>query len=138
MQKMNALSEKRGRACSEDGSATIEVVMWLPVFLLVFSLAFDVAIMFVAESEAVRVVQDANRLTSIGRLESASDTETFIETNLQHLSTNVAATSTVNSSGVLRSVVTFPSTDLQTIGRFPGLNSVQITVAAEHLIEDFN
>lgn len=112
--------------------------MWLPVFLLVFSLAFDVAIMFVAETEAVRVVQDANRLASIGRLETAADTEAFIEANLQHLSTNVAATSTVNGSGVMRSIVTFPSYDLQTIANFPGLNSVQITVAAEHLIEDFN
>lgn len=130
-------NKSKRRLAREDGSATIEAVLWLPFFLLVFALTFDTAVLFFAETEAMRVVQDANRLASIGRLDDVTATETFVETALNTLSPNVDATSSVSASGVISTVVTIPSSDLAMFGIFSQLREVTLSVSADHMLEDF-
>lgn len=122
---------------SESGSATVEAVLWFPLFMLAFFLTFDTAMMFVAETEAVRVVQDGNRLASIGRLSTASDTETYIENTLQSRIPNATATTTIDGSGVIRTVLQFPASDVGKIGGFTAFTGLTLTVSAEHLKEDY-
>ncbi len=122
---------------SEDGTATVESVLWFPIFMVVFFLAFDTSMMFAAETEAVRVVQDANRLASIGRLATESDIETYVENTLSDLSPNANATTTISSVGVIRTVVQIPASDVGKIGVFEAFQDLTLTVSAEHLKEDF-
>ena len=66
----------------EDGSAMVEAVLWLPIFLVIFGLMVDSALVFHGQSKVLRVVQDANRNMSIGRLDTDDDVETYITTRL--------------------------------------------------------
>ena len=45
----------------KTGSATIEAVLWLPLFFAAFGLMTDAAMVFNGHSRVMRVIQDANR-----------------------------------------------------------------------------
>ena len=60
----------------------VEAVLWLPIFLVIFGLMVDSALVFHGQSKVLRVVQDANRNMSIGRLDTEDDVETYITTRL--------------------------------------------------------
>lgn len=122
---------------SEEGTATVEAVLWLPLFVFAFGLVFDAAVLFFSEAEAIRVVQEANRLASIGRLETVTDTESYIETHLGHLSLNAKATSSISANGVISSVVEIPSGELRMLGFFEQLTRVELKVGASQMMEDF-
>jgi len=122
----------------DAGSATIEFVLWFPLFMMAFLLTFDTTMMFVAETNAIRITQDGNRLASIGRLSGTAETEEYIESKLRSVSPNVNATTTISSLGVIRSVVQIPASDVGTMGGFTAFNDLTLTIAAEHLKEDFN
>ena len=134
---LKLLIQSKKRFDAEDGTATIEAVLWLPLFLFGFTLAFDAAVMFTAETEALRVVQNANRLASISRLDDAAATETYVETTLNGLSPNATATSTISVSGVIQTAVTIPASDLGILGFFPQLADINLSVSADHMLEDF-
>lgn len=51
----------------ERGSATIEAVLWLPMFVIFFVMIADVSLVFFRQTEVMRVVQDGNRALSVGR-----------------------------------------------------------------------
>ena len=51
----------------ERGSATIEAVPWLPLFVIFFVMIADVSLVFFRQTEVLRVVQDGNRALSVGR-----------------------------------------------------------------------
>jgi hypothetical protein len=93
--------------------------------------------MFKAETDAVRVVQDANRLASIGRLATPADTEAYIEDSLNNMSPNANVTTTISSVGVIQTIVEIPASDVGQIGKFAAFRDLTLTVSAEHLKEDF-
>ena len=64
--KMNRLLKRF--APDTSGNATVEFVIWLPMVLLAFGLTVDVSMIFHSQSQVLRIVQDANRNASIGRL----------------------------------------------------------------------
>ena len=136
LSETRGLRNARSRLRDESGAATIEAVLWLPVLFLVFGVAVDFAMVFHGQSQALRIIQDANRNVSIGRLNTLSETETFVESRLTNLSTHVNAVSAI-SSGVVTTTVTMPIADLQMLGLFRGFNTGTITVSAEHLIENW-
>jgi Flp pilus assembly protein TadG len=120
----------------EDGTATVEAVIWLPLFFLVLFLMVDAAMIFAGQSQALRVVQDANRNMSIGRFRTAAETEAYIEQQLARLSAGVNAISTV-TAGVVTTTVSLPARDLQFSGFFIPFMEGTLSVSADHLIEDW-
>jgi Flp pilus assembly protein TadG len=123
-------------AKDDSGNATVEFVIWLPMVLLAFGLTVDVSMIFHSQSQVLRIVQDANRSASIGRLKTASETETFVETRMRQSSAAANAKSTINA-GVITTTVTYPARDFQVLGFFKQFNDLQITVNSEHLIENW-
>ncbi len=123
------------RFCSEtDGGATIEAVIWLPVFVAILGLIADASIAFNRQALALRVVQDANRSLSVGRFTSTEQTEAFIEDRVRGFSPNATATTTV-SAGIINSVVSLPAADLRAVGLIPLLNGLELQVSAHHMAE---
>lgn len=120
----------------ESGSATVEFVLWLPMVLLAFGLTVDASMIFHSQSQVLRIVQDANRSASIGRLQTASEAESYVETRLRKASSAANATSTING-GIITTTVTYPARDFQVLGFFQQFNDLQITVNSEHLIENW-
>lgn len=120
----------------ESGNATVEFVLWLPMVLLAFGLTVDVSMIFHSQSEVLRIVQDANRNASIGRLRTAAETESYVEARLHNASAGANASSSI-TAGVITTTVTYPARDFQILGFFKQFNDLQITVNSEHLLEDW-
>ncbi|MCB1339366.1 MAG: pilus assembly protein [Maritimibacter sp.] len=123
-------------ARDESGTATVEFVLWLPMVMLAFGLTVDVSMIFHSQSQVLRIVQDANRNASIGRLRTPAETEDYVEARLQAASSGAHATSSI-SAGVISTTVTYPARDFQIVGFFSQFNDLQITVNSEHLLEDW-
>jgi Flp pilus assembly protein TadG len=101
-------------ARKEDGAATIEAVLWLPVFVLIMALAVDVTMIFHAHSRVLRVVQDVNRAVSVGRIEDTEDAEDKMVQmlpNYDYVEADVAY-----EDGIITSTVTVPVTSVVAVG----------------------
>ncbi len=118
----------------EDGSATIESVLWMPFFVALFTLIVDGTLIFNNHSNVLRVVHDANRAFSVGRLESGAETEAFIKKNAYHISRNIDV-STVVVDGVIATRVEIPAADMDMTGLFTGIAAATLTINAQHYLE---
>ncbi|WP_380057791.1 TadE/TadG family type IV pilus assembly protein [Falsihalocynthiibacter sp. SS001] len=119
---------------NERGTATVEFVLILPAFLMLFSLLVDAALIFNGRTEALRTLQDANRKYSTGWFESTADLEDYIVASLASISPSAVATSNL-SSGSIQSQVEFPSSELTIVGMVTGLLDINLLVRAEHVVE---
>ncbi|MBV1869085.1 MAG: pilus assembly protein [Marinosulfonomonas sp.] len=117
-----------------DGSATVESVLWIPMFMAAFALMTDVSMIFNGHSRVLRVVQDANRNLSIGRLETELETEDYITAALSEIAPNLIADTEI-VAGVATSTVVVPASDLQILGMFSALTTLNISITSQHLIE---
>lgn len=120
----------------DDGTATVETLLWFPLFIAVFGLMLDVSMIFFGQAKVLRVVQDGNRSYSVGRITTKSDTETFIENQLSQLGITANATTTT-LAGVAHTKVTVPVKQLEVLGYFTAFSGLTITVTAEHMIENW-
>ncbi len=68
----------------EDGSATIEAVLWLPAFFYILALSVDTTMIFHGYSRVIRVVEDVNRGISVGRIKTVDEGKTKIATALSN------------------------------------------------------
>lgn len=118
-----------------SGNATVEFVIWLPMVLIAFGLTVDVSMIFHSQSQVLRIVQDANRNASIGRLRTAAEAEDYVEARLHKASASANATSTI-TAGVISTTVTYPARDFQILGFFRQFDDLEITVNSEHLLEN--
>ena len=85
---------------NEDGAATIEAVLWLPFFFMLFGALADVSMVFFNQSRLLRIVQDANRTMSIGRFTTTTQTQDYVVSRAQGFSQHASALTTVPSSRV--------------------------------------
>ena len=124
----------RGFGRNSEGGATVEAVLWIPMFFFIFGLITDVALIFNGHSLIMRTIQDANRNYSVGRLTTESAAKAWIEAKLDNLAPNANATVT-EYAGVVTTVVVVPATDLEALGMFDVINNLEITVTSQHFIE---
>lgn len=117
-----------------DGSATVETVLWFPLFIAVFGLMLDVAMVFHGQAKVLRVAQEGNREFSIGRLADEAATKAYIEAELAALNIQATATTT-EIAGVAHTLVTVPANQLQVLGYFTAFSSLQLNITADHMIE---
>lgn len=119
-----------------DGTATVETVLWFPLFIAVFGLMLDVAMIFHGQAKVLRVVQEGNREYSIGRLTDEAAAEAYVETQLAALGIQANATTT-EVAGVAHTLVTVPANQLQVLGYFTVFSGLQLNITAEHMIENW-
>lgn len=134
LQKMGRGQRFRRFVSRDEGSSTIEAVLWLPVFIGAFCLMADAAFIFNGQTIAMRTVQDANRNMSIGRLQTTAEVEAEVENNLATLSPHVDAQSSIMAGAVVTKV-TIPSSDLVATGWLNRLMDINLVIRSEHLIE---
>jgi hypothetical protein len=102
--------------------------------MAMFCLAADTALIFAKQAEVMRVVQDANRAMSVGRLTSADATEAYIAAQIAAISPAAEIETTV-TSGVIATTVTMPSSDLAATGMIPALTGINVSVTSQHMSE---
>lgn len=120
----------------DDGTATVETVLWFPLFIAVFGLMLDMAMIFHGQAKVLRIVQDGNREYSIGRLTTPDAAETYIENTLALMDIQATATTT-EVAGVAHTLVRVPANQLQVLGYFSAFSGLQLSITAEHMIENW-
>jgi Flp pilus assembly protein TadG len=129
----------RRRLCdfwqSDDGSATVESVIWFPIFALLLGLIMNISMVFFNESQILRVVQDGNRAFSLGRLSDAEAVETYVSEQLSYLEAALTIDSRV-SGGFITTTLSAPATDLMPFNFVAkAFQDVRVGVSAQHIIE---
>ena len=124
----------RRRLADESGSATLEAVLWTPVFLVLIALVFDASMIFMNRAHILRAIQDANRAYAVGRLDSTAATEQAIQTGAARFGAAVNASST-RQGDIIQSVVTVRAGDLSGVGLLQPFANLQLTLQAHHLVE---
>ena len=125
---------KRFKA-NDAGTASVEGVLWVPIFFLIFGLMFDASMIFNGQSHVLRVVQDANRHMSIGRFENDTEVKTYITERLTpHNITPKSIDITYDNAAVI-TLVTVPARQFQMIGLFSSLLDLEINVTHAHILE---
>ena len=120
----------------DDGSITIESVLWMPFYLLFIVMIIDVSLMFNGRTQVQRTLQDINRLASSGYYTSEEEVETRIKALLGHISSNLEVDATIDTDlGVITAVASLPVADLMVIGTMPKFAEFDVTVGAWHMIE---
>jgi len=104
------------------------------VLIAFIALAADAAFVFFGQNQAYRVVQNANRSLSIGRLQTEVEVEDFLESTIGAFAPNVSATTTIDN-GMVTSVVTIPVNDLVATRIIASLMNFDLTVGATHFVE---
>ncbi len=124
----------------EDGTATVAAVLWFPIFIGVFGLMVDSAMIFHGQSKVLRVVQDANRNLSIGRLDNDAEVITYINAQLALVGVTPSRTEAISdmTTGIVSTLVVVPASELQLLGYFSVLNNLEVPVTAQHMREDWN
>lgn len=135
---MYSIRKQLARFRKEDqGTATVEAVLWLPIFVFIFGLMVDASMIFHNQTKVLRVVQDANRHYSIGRFDAA-ETETYIKDTLGGLKiTPKTVKTTKSTNGVAHTRVVVSAAQLQMLGYFSALEGLEIQVLAQHLLENW-
>lgn len=119
----------------EEGSATIETVIWIPIFMFILALIINVSIVFFTESQILRVVQDGNRAFSLGRFEKVEEVEEYVLERLSYLDASLDI-ETVIASGQITTKLTAPATELMPFRFMSGVfDNVRVGVSAQHIVE---
>jgi Flp pilus assembly protein TadG len=117
-----------------SGSATIEAVLWLPLFVVFLMMVADVSLVFFSKASVQRIAQDGNRAFSTGRFTTNEQTQAFIQNAVSSVSKNANVTTTV-SGGIIKSVVVMPVTDMARLGNFKFLRGYNIAVQSQFYVE---
>lgn len=124
----------------EGGSSTIEFVLWMPLVVLILLLIVDSSMLFMSRTHAMRVLQDTNRLYSVGQFtgdtleERIGKAQVYAVSRLQGLSPSATATTT-ETNRVVRTRATLETSEIAQIGFLGLMIDTTMVVAAEHRVE---
>mgnify|MGYP001822297555 CR=1 FL=1 len=119
----------------EGGSSTIEVVLWVPFFVITLMASGQLALVFFGQAMTLDSAQDATRAFAIGTLTSEAEVRSQIQSDLAAISSNVAVVSVV-SDDLITTVVTVPASDFGGPLRFiTQFSTLQVQVVAQHFAE---
>lgn len=134
VQAPNRRSALRARLSDESGNASIEVVIWMPLFILLIAIIFDASMIFMNRAHVLREIQDANRAFAVGRIDMAG-AQAQIAGRIAQLGSDAVPTVARQGDFVL-STVTLRAGDLSSVGLLQPFANLQMTVDARHLIEE--
>lgn len=119
----------------QRGTATVESLLWMPLFFYLFILITDVSFIFFGKAQALRIIQDGNRAFSVGDYQTMPEAETEIQTSLRTIAPTATATSTLVGGAIIQTVGELPMNELMAVGSIPFAGE-NISITAQHFIED--
>lgn len=119
------------RLRDEEGSATVESVLWILMFAGLLGLITDASFAFYGRAQAVRVLQDGNRAYSTGRLKTTTEVQAWVGSALDSIVAN-ATVSTQLVGNIVSSQAVLPVDSLTLFGMLPGDT---IAIRSAHYVE---
>lgn len=119
---------------SEEGSATIETLIWIPVFVWVLVMIINASLILFQKNQALRIVQDANRILSTGYMQTPSQTQTYISEKIAGFAPEAAVQTTIDN-GVVTSNVSYEISNLFMPHVVERLMGITISISAQHFME---
>jgi Flp pilus assembly protein TadG len=127
----------------EDGSSTIESLLWIPLLFAVLLLGLDVSLISTKQAMVMRIVQDGNRAYALGRYSGANSTpeqvqasvEAAIRGSIVSISPNALVRATIATNGTITTAVRMPASDLSSFGMLPNWNSLNVGIVLQHTKE---
>lgn len=118
----------------DQGNATIEAIIWIPIFVTILAIMVNFSLILFTQTQMLKVTQNANRSYSTGSLMTIAALESYVTTELAHISdmsVNVA-----ESGGIITTTVSAPFTSLAPL-KIPGVSLVgrDVVVASQHYVE---
>lgn len=121
-------------ARSDDGSATIESLLWIPFFVFLLLFIADVTLIFMNQSMALRVTQDGVRSLAVYEIADCAALQTWLETTLNGMANSATATCAI-SGDYATTTVTMNSSDLDLTGATGWIANFPVQVSAQHFME---
>jgi Flp pilus assembly protein TadG len=118
----------------ERGTASIESLFWIPMFIYLLVLITDVSLIFYGKAQALRIIQDGNRALSVKIIDDAPAAQAYILGRLQDYSPDATATTSVTDN-IITTTASLKVRDLMSIGSLPGFNNMDIFVTSQHFLE---
>ena len=115
----------------ENGTVTVESVIWFPIYLLILGLIFDATMLMMGKTEMWSIANDTSRLVALGRM-TESEAEDYVNNTL---SGNRGLVADVTTSGdIVSTVITRP---FGTVGSLGIINSstAELTTQSFYRIE---
>ncbi|WP_375175686.1 TadE/TadG family type IV pilus assembly protein [Pseudooceanicola sp.] len=119
---------------SEEGSATIETLIWLPVFVWVLVMIINASLILYQKNVAFRIVQDANRILSTGYMRTTAETESYISSHITGFAPGATVSTTIDN-GVVTSDVSYQISNLFMPHVVDDLLNIRVNISAQHFME---
>jgi Flp pilus assembly protein TadG len=119
---------------SEEGSATIETLIWIPVFVWVLVSIINASLILYQKNLTFRIVQDANRILSTGYMQTTGETESYISGHISGFAPDATVTTSI-SDGVVTSDVSYKVSNLFMPHVVEDLMNITINISAQHFME---
>lgn len=134
MQKFRTLkSFVRRKAREEDGAATLEAILWLPMFFYILALSVDVTMVFHSYSRIIRAVEDVNRGLSVGRIKTIDEGKLRIKNDLANY--KGVQTDIKIIDNVVVTNVSVPVTSLAFLGAVRPMMDKNVMVKTQQYVE---
>jgi len=117
---------------NDDGNATVEFVLWLPLIMGILVGAFDLNVIMATQSNMWDVARDTARRVSTGELNSTT-AQTYALAKLTYMGFDYGVDVTVGDDVVV-AVDTYLS-NVAVLGSMGGLNSYHVTAAVTMRVE---
>jgi Flp pilus assembly protein TadG len=119
----------------ERGVATVESLLWMPIFFYLFILITDVSFIFYGKAQALRIVQDGNRAYSVDGFPTNAAASAYIQGQLRQFAPTATATTTT-SGGIISTTATVPANDLMAVGAIPQFVGLVVNITAQQYQEN--
>ena len=119
---------------AQTGSVTIEMVLWTPIFLLLFGLLADTSLIFGRQAEVLRILQDANRSLAVGHFKTVAAAKNYVTGEVRRISPRSTVTIKI-VTGIISSSVSMPATDLTATGLLRSMSGLTVSVTASQMSE---
>jgi Flp pilus assembly protein TadG len=126
----------------ENGSYTLEFVIWMPMFAILLAIVMNLSMVFYYESQMLRVTQDATRAYSLGRFIESAENGTaeaqaaqYIQANLNFIGAPLdVQVSTVGS--VAQAIVTANAAEMMPFSLMSApFQLVEVGIMSQYIIE---
>ena len=134
--RLHGLCQRLRRfSAADDGMATVEAMLWVPLFVFLTVLIVNVSMVFNAQSRAQRIVHDINRAFAVGRILTETEAETQLRTRIAAMSPSASVDSRIEQ-GIVISVVRMPVEELSMLRSFAPLRGYSIVATSQQLLEN--